>query len=35
MSEKTGRIFGKYRTEAEAKERLQQVEFFKHKKRKK
>ena len=30
LSEKTGRSFGSYRTLAEAKKRLRQVEFFKH-----
>jgi len=30
VSEKTGRSFGTYRTMAEAKRRLRQVEFFKH-----
>ncbi|MDP3958154.1 MAG: hypothetical protein Q8Q36_01665 [bacterium] len=30
LSEKTGRSFGAYRTLAEAKKRLRQVEFFKH-----
>ncbi|MBI4137671.1 MAG: hypothetical protein HY472_00270 [Candidatus Sungbacteria bacterium] len=30
LSEKTGRAFGTYRTLAEAKKRLRQVEFFKH-----
>jgi len=30
LSEKTGRSFGSYRTLTEAKERLRQVEFFKH-----
>jgi len=30
MSEKTGRRFGTYKTLAEAKKRLRQVEFFKH-----
>ncbi len=30
LSEKTGRSFGTYRTLAEAKERLWQVEYFKH-----
>ena len=29
LSETTGRSFGSYRTIAEAKQRLQQVEFFK------
>ena len=29
-SETTGRSFGSYRTLAEAKKRLRQVEFFKH-----
>jgi len=29
LSEKTGRSFGSYRTLAEAKKRLAQVEFFK------
>ena len=35
LSEKTGRSFGTYKTEAEAKKRLRQVEFFKHSKNKK
>lgn len=30
LSEKTGRSFGSYSTLAEAKKRLQQVEFSKH-----
>ncbi len=30
MSEKTGRIFGRYKTLKEAKKRLRQIEFFKH-----
>ncbi len=30
LSETTGRSFGSYRTLAEAKRRLRQVEFFKH-----
>lgn len=30
LSEKTGRSFGTYRTLTEAKKRLGQVEFFKH-----
>jgi len=30
LSEKTGRRFGSYKTIAEAKKRLRQVEFFKH-----
>ena len=30
LSEKTGRSFGSYRTLAEAKNRLRQVEYFKH-----
>jgi len=32
MSETTGKKFGSYRTLAEAKKRLRQVEFFKHRK---
>ncbi|MBI2635043.1 MAG: hypothetical protein HYW79_00655 [Parcubacteria group bacterium] len=36
LSETTGRSFGSYKTLAEAKKRLRQIEFFKHlKKRKK
>jgi len=35
LSEKTGRKFGTYKTIAEAKKRLRQVEFFKHLKGKK
>ena len=36
VSEKTGRSFGTYKTLAEAKKRLRQIETFKHlKKRKK
>ena len=36
LSETTGRKFGTYKTKAEASKRLQQIEFFKHvKKRKK
>lgn len=30
ISEHTGRSFGCYKTEKEAKHRLKQVEFFKH-----
>ncbi len=30
MSEKTGRKFGTYKTLAQAKKRLQQMEMFKH-----
>jgi len=30
VSELTGRVMGRYKTEAEAKERLRQVDFFKH-----
>ena len=30
LSERTGWSFGSYRTMAEAKKRLRQVEFFKH-----
>ncbi|MBI3495405.1 hypothetical protein HY065_02150 [Candidatus Berkelbacteria bacterium] len=30
MSEKTGRVFGRYKTKPKAVHRLQQVEFFKH-----
>jgi hypothetical protein len=33
LSEKTGRLFGTYKTLAEAKVRLRQVEFFKHRKK--
>lgn len=32
VSEKTDRNMGTYRTEEEAKKRLRQIEFFKHKK---
>jgi hypothetical protein len=35
LSEKTGRSFGSYKTLAEAKKRLGQVEFFKHRGKKK
>jgi len=35
LSEKTGRSFGTYRTPAEAKKRLRQIEMFKHLKRRK
>ena len=35
LSENTGRKFGSYKTLAEAKKRLQQIEFFKHLKKKK
>lgn len=28
MSEKSGRVFGRYKTKAEAQKRLRQVEFF-------
>jgi len=30
LSEKTGRSFGGYKTLAETKKRLRQIEFFKH-----
>jgi len=30
LSEKTGRSFGSYKTLTEAKGRLRQIEFFKH-----
>jgi len=30
LSEKTGRSFGTYRTLMEAKKRLRQIEYFKH-----
>lgn len=30
LSETTGRVFGTYATLAEAKRRLRQIEFFKH-----
>jgi len=33
LSETTGRSFGSYRTLTEAKKRLRQVEFFKHRKK--
>ena len=32
LSKTTGRSFGSYRTLAEAKTRLRQIEFFKHRK---
>jgi len=35
ISEKTGRIFGKYNTKKEAEKRLRQIEFFKYLKNKK
>jgi len=35
LSETTGRRFGSYKTLAEAKKRLAQIEFFKHLKNKK
>ena len=35
LSEKTGRSFGTYTTLSEAKKRLRQVEFFKHRAQKK
>jgi len=35
LSETTGRAFGSYKTLAEAKKRLRQIEFFKHLKKKK
>lgn len=35
LSETTNRSFGSYRTLAEAKRRLRQIEFFKHLKKKK
>ncbi|MDP3710129.1 MAG: hypothetical protein Q8R29_00180 [bacterium] len=34
LSETTGRKFGTYKTLKEAKRRLQQIEFFKHLKKK-
>ncbi|MFH1171858.1 MAG: hypothetical protein V1778_04975 [bacterium] len=34
LSETTGRKFGTYKTLAEAKKRLKQIEFFKHVKKK-
>jgi len=34
LSEKTGRSFGTYKTPREAKKRLQQIEYFKHLKKK-
>lgn len=34
LSETTGRSFGAYKTLREAKERLRQVEYFKHRKEK-
>ncbi len=33
MSEHTGRVFGRYATLTEAKKRLRQIEFFKHRKK--
>jgi hypothetical protein len=30
VSERSGRVMGRYKTEKEAKERLRQVEFFRH-----
>jgi len=33
LSEKTGRSFGTYKTMAEAKKRLRQIEYFKHAKK--
>jgi len=30
LSERTGRVFGRYKTKREARERLRQVEIFKH-----
>lgn len=33
LSEKTGRVFGRYRTRTEAQKRLRQIEFFKHRKK--
>ena len=30
LSEKTGRVFGRYKTKKEAEKRLRQIEFFKH-----
>ena len=35
LSEKTGRKFGTYSTKKEAVKRLQQIEFFKHLKKRK
>lgn len=32
LSETTGRLFGTYKTLTEAKKRLRQIEFFKHRK---
>jgi len=33
VSEKTGRVFGRYKTKQEAERRLHQVEMFKHMKK--
>lgn len=30
VSERSGRVMGRYKSEAEAKKRLKQIEFFKH-----
>lgn len=35
LSETAGRVFGKYKTKAEAAKRLRQIEFFKYLKGKK
>ncbi len=35
LSEKTGRVFGRYKTKEEAEKRLKQIEFFKYLKQKK
>ena len=30
LSEKTGRVFGRYKTKKDVEKRLKQIEFFKH-----
>ncbi|MDO8601537.1 MAG: hypothetical protein Q7R62_00180 [bacterium] len=30
VSERSGRVMGRYKTEVEAKKRLRQIDFFKH-----
>lgn len=35
LSEKTSRVLGRYKTKKEAQKRLQQIEFFKHLKKRK
>jgi len=35
LSERTGRVFGRYKTKKEAEKRLRQIEIFKHIKKRK